>query len=66
MLPSMLPFATPIREPRTSSNDPLDCCNLCKYLSGSGMRLLWISSWDCLGPSLNMIPIGQLLTDWPR
>jgi hypothetical protein len=48
-------FVTPVRESRPSSNDPLDCCNLCKYPSVSGKRMLWILSWDCLGFSLDMI-----------
>jgi hypothetical protein len=51
-------FVTPVRESRPSNNNPLDCCILCKYTSGSGRRLLWISSWDCLGFSLDMIPFG--------
>jgi hypothetical protein len=33
-------FATPIRESRLSINDPLGCCNLCEYPSGSGKILL--------------------------
>jgi hypothetical protein len=48
------PFATPARESKLSINDPLGCCNLTKYLSGSRKRLLRISSWDCLGLSLDM------------
>jgi hypothetical protein len=39
MLPSMLPVATPVRESRPSINDLLDCCNLCKYLNGSGEKI---------------------------
>jgi hypothetical protein len=55
MLPSMFLFATPVRESKSSINDPLGCCNLCKYLSGSGKRLLQILLWGCLGLSLDMI-----------
>jgi hypothetical protein len=57
MLSNVLPFATPIRESRSSINDPLRCCNLCKYLSGSRKRLLRILSWDCLGLCLDMISL---------
>jgi hypothetical protein len=59
ILPSMLPFTTPVRESSPSINDLLECCNLYKYLSGSGKRLLWISLWDCLGLNLDMIPLGN-------
>jgi hypothetical protein len=52
MLPSMLLFATHVKESKPSINDQLDCCNPCKYPSASGKRLLWILSWDCLGLSL--------------
>jgi hypothetical protein len=45
------------RESRPSINDPLGCCNLCSYPIGSGKRLLRISSWDCLGLSLDMISL---------
>jgi hypothetical protein len=31
----------------------LECCNPCKYLSGSGKRLLQILPWNCLGLSLD-------------
>jgi hypothetical protein len=55
-----------LSESKPSINDPLGCCNLCKHLSGSRKRLLWISSWDCLGLSLEMIPFGKLWTDLPR
>jgi hypothetical protein len=34
MLPSMLLFVTPVRVSRPSINDPLGCCNSCKYSSG--------------------------------
>jgi hypothetical protein len=34
MLPSMLLFATPVRESSPSIDDPLGCCNPCKYPSG--------------------------------
>jgi hypothetical protein len=51
-------FATPIREPRPSSNDPLGCCNLYEYPSASGKRLLWVLSCDCLGLGLDMISFG--------
>jgi hypothetical protein len=30
----------------------------CENPSRSGKRLVWISSWDCLGLSLDMIPFG--------
>jgi hypothetical protein len=60
---SMLPFATPIRKSRLSINDLLDGCNPCEYPSGSGKRLLRITSWNCLGLSLNMISFGQLWTN---
>jgi hypothetical protein len=52
MLPSMLLFATHVRESKLSINDLLDCCNPYKYPSESGKRLLWILSWDCLGLNL--------------
>jgi hypothetical protein len=39
MLLSMLPFATPFRKSRSSINDPLDCCNPCKYSSRSGKKV---------------------------
>jgi hypothetical protein len=61
MLPSMLLFATHVRESKPSINDPLGCCNLCKYPSESGKRLLWISSWDCLGLSLDMISLWVIV-----
>jgi hypothetical protein len=51
-------LATPVRESRSSIKELLGCCNLCKYVSGSGKRLLWIFSWDCLGLSLGLIPLG--------
>jgi hypothetical protein len=53
------PLVTPVRKSKPSINDPLDCCNLCKYLTGSGKRLLWILLWDCLGLSL-----GNILVVW--
>jgi hypothetical protein len=28
---------------RQSTRDQLDCCNHCKFLSGNGMKLVWIS-----------------------
>jgi hypothetical protein len=56
MLPSILPFAMPVRESRLSINDLLDCCNPREYQSGSGKRLLWISSWDYLRLSVDTIP----------
>jgi hypothetical protein len=48
----MLLFVTHVRESKPSINDMLDCCNPCKYPSGSGKRLLWILPWNCLGLSL--------------
>jgi hypothetical protein len=51
-------FTTPVRGSRPSINDPLGCCNLCEYPSGSRKKLLWILLWDCLGLSLDIIPIG--------
>jgi hypothetical protein len=58
MLPSVLLFATHVTELKPGINDLLDCCNPYKYPSKSGKRLLRISSWDCLGLSLDMIPFG--------
>jgi hypothetical protein len=52
MLPSMLLFATHVRESKLRINDLLDCCNPCKYPSESGKRLLWILSCNCLGLNL--------------
>jgi hypothetical protein len=52
MLLSMLLFTTHVRELKPSINDMLDCCNPCKYPSGSGKRLLRILPWNCLGLSL--------------
>jgi hypothetical protein len=61
MLPSMFPFVIPIRKSRPISiKDPLGCCSPRKYLSGSKKRLLWISSWDCLGLGLDMVRFGYL------
>jgi hypothetical protein len=62
-LPSRLLFATPLRESKPSINDLLDCCNPCKYPSESRKRFLWISSWDCLGLSLDMISFW-VIVDW--
>jgi hypothetical protein len=59
MLLSMLLFVTHVRELKPSINDLLGCCNFCKHPSKSGKRLLRISSWDCLGLSLDMIPLGN-------
>jgi hypothetical protein len=58
ILSSMLLFATHVRESKLSINDPLGCCNFCKYQSESGKRLLRISSWDWLGLSPDTIPFG--------
>jgi hypothetical protein len=52
ILLSMLLFVTHVRESKPSINDMLDCCNPCKYPSGSGKRLLRILSWNCLRLSL--------------
>jgi hypothetical protein len=52
ILLSMLLFATHVREAKPSINDLLDCCNPCKYPSGSRKRLLRILPWNCLGLSL--------------
>jgi hypothetical protein len=52
ILLSMFLFVTHVRESKPSINDMLDCCNPCKYPSGSGKRLLRILSWNCLGLSL--------------
>jgi hypothetical protein len=49
---------THVRELKLSINDLLGYCNFCKYLSESGKRLIRISSWDCLGLSLDTIPFG--------
>jgi hypothetical protein len=57
----MLLFATLLRESRLSINELLDCCNLCKYPIESGKRLLWISSWNCLGLSLDMITLWVIV-----
>jgi hypothetical protein len=51
-LREILLFVTHVRESKPSINDLLDCCNPCKYLSGSMKRLLRILSWNCLGLSL--------------
>jgi hypothetical protein len=52
-LSSMLPFfVTSVRGSWPSIDDLLDCCNLCKYPSESGKRLLRILSWNSLGLSL--------------
>jgi hypothetical protein len=56
MLPSMLLFVTHVRESKPSINDPLEGCHFCKDLSESGKRLVWISSGDCLGLSLDTMP----------
>jgi hypothetical protein len=61
MLWSMLSFATPVRESSSSINEPMGCCNPCEYPSGSGKELLWISSCDCLGVSLDMIPFEVIV-----
>jgi hypothetical protein len=61
MLLSMFLFVTHVRESKLSINDPLGCCNFCKYLSESGKKLLWISLWDCLGFSLNMITLWVIV-----
>jgi hypothetical protein len=53
ILLSMLLFVTHVRESKPSINDMLDCCNPCKYLSGSGKILLRILPWNCLGLSLD-------------
>jgi hypothetical protein len=58
---SMLLLATLLRESRLSINEPLDCCNLCMYPIESGKRLLWISSWDCLELSLDMISLWVIM-----
>jgi hypothetical protein len=47
-----------IKESRLIINDLLDCCNPCKYLSGSEKRLLWILLWVCLRLIWVMIPFG--------
>jgi hypothetical protein len=53
ILLSMLLFATHVRELKPTINDMLDCCNPCKYPSGSGKRLIQILPWNCLGLSLD-------------
>jgi hypothetical protein len=58
MLLCMLSFATPVGASSPSINEPLGCCNPCEYPSGSRKELLWISSCDCLGVSLDMFPFG--------
>jgi hypothetical protein len=58
---SMLLFATLVSESRLNSNDLLDCCSCCKCPIESGKRLLRISSWDCLGLSLDMISLWVLM-----
>jgi hypothetical protein len=45
-------FVTSVRESWPSIDDLLDCCNLCKYPSGSGNKLSGILSWHYLGLSL--------------
>jgi hypothetical protein len=39
----------------------LGCCNFCMYPIESGKRLLLISSWDCLGFSLDMISLRVIV-----
>jgi transposase InsO family protein len=56
----MLLFAKLVSESKPSINDLLDCCSLCKCLSGSGKRLPWILSWvtvDRLTKMAHLIPI---------
>jgi hypothetical protein len=53
ILLSMLLFVTHVRESKPSINDLLDCCNPCKYPSGSGKRLLRILPWNFLGLRLD-------------
>jgi hypothetical protein len=48
----MLPFLWHLSESWPGIDDLLDCFNLCKYLSGSGNKLLGILLWHCLGLSL--------------
>jgi hypothetical protein len=61
-LPSMLPFfVTYVRESWSSIDDLLDCCNLCKYPSGSGNKLSGILSWHCLGLSLENDSLGVIV-----
>jgi hypothetical protein len=60
-LREMLLFMTHVRELKPSINDMLDCCNPCKYPSGSGKRLMWILSWDCLGLSLENDSLWEIV-----
>jgi hypothetical protein len=53
ILLSMLLFVAHVGESKPSINDLLDCCNNCKYPSGSGKRLLRILPWNCLGLRLD-------------
>jgi hypothetical protein len=59
MLQNRLAIVTCVRESRQSINDLLDCCNSCECLSGSGKRLIWISSWDYTGLKLDMTLFGN-------
>jgi hypothetical protein len=61
MLPSILLFATHVRGSKPSIKDMLGCCNFCMYPIESGKRLLLISSWDCLGFSLDMISLRVIV-----
>jgi hypothetical protein len=54
MLPGTFPFVTPVRESSLRINESSGCCNPHEYPSGSGKGLLWISSCNCLGASLDM------------
>jgi hypothetical protein len=46
---------------KTKHQRPARCCNSHKYLCGSRKKLLWISSWDFVGPSLNMISLWAII-----
>jgi hypothetical protein len=51
-----VPFVTLVSKLKSSINDLLDCCSLCKCLSGSGKRLPWILSCVCRELSQDTIP----------
>jgi hypothetical protein len=68
-------FVTSVRESWPSIDDLLDCCNLCKYPSGSGNKLLGILSWqlnlendslwvivDQLGKVAHFVPVNTTYT----
>jgi hypothetical protein len=43
---------------KAEHQQPAGLLQHCKFLSGSGKRLPWISSWDCQGLNQDTIPFG--------